>query len=175
MKNKVKESMENTPKHSNLTLEQLKNPEKRFKVPKSYFENLENDFSAKIFQSLLPDKNGFTVPQHYFENFETKLIDQLPEFSTKKSKTFTLFIKTLTAVAAVLIIGIVINQLYINPKFTDTDYAQLADYSTSQVSNYELASIYADELETLPVTDFIETSEIENYLQQDIDQVIYYE
>jgi hypothetical protein len=46
---------------------------------------------------------------------------------------------------------------------------------TVDLNTYEIASVYEEELEDIDLTDFIETEEIEDYLYNDMNEMLYYE
>lgn len=62
-----------------------------FKVPKEYFENLENRISKrtslkaeKKLLSKTKNNSGFKIPEEYFINFENKILQKVKEAKPKR-------------------------------------------------------------------------------------------
>ena len=58
-------------------LQHIKFKENPFKIPKGYFETVEDDVFAKISAENFPKKGGFSDPSGYFDNVENKIIKKL--------------------------------------------------------------------------------------------------
>jgi len=58
-------------------VQHLKFKENPFKIPKGYFDTVEDDVFAEISAENFPKKDGFSNPSGYFENVENKIIKKL--------------------------------------------------------------------------------------------------
>jgi len=76
-----------------------------FSVPENYFHNFAKDMETKISEAYIKElcgnKSPFSVPRKYFENYS---------FRVKKSK-FSLVLRTLSGVAAAILIAFTIQQV----------------------------------------------------------------
>jgi len=140
-----------------------------FKVPDSYFENAEAAIHLKS-----KKQNNFKVPTNYFENFEVKSAEIK---SKNKSSLFTLNRFWIpVAIAAVFVLSIGINNLQsLNANVQVADMENWIENGALNLSSYDLASIYEPELENINLTDFVAKEEIEDYLGNDINEMIYYD
>ncbi|GEM_PF-2791618 len=140
-----------------------------FKVPDSYFENTEVAIHLNS-----KKQNNFKVPSGYFENFEVKS-DEIK--SKNKRNVFTLNRFWIpAAIAAMFVLSIGINNLQ-SPN-TNVQVADMENWIESgavNINSYDLASNYESELENINLTDFVAKEEIEDYLGNDINEMIYYE
>lgn len=167
--------MNNELEHITPQLHNLKVKKQGFSIPENYFNHLEEDCNIQLFLSDLPQKTGMKVPDNYFNAFEDNLLTELALQKSKKVKILKL-IKIVSSVAAVFFISFGLGRYFMNlQKLSDNDFEQLTVYSTAQINDYELANIYEKELEQIEITDFITTDEIESYLQNDVENVIYYD
>jgi hypothetical protein len=62
----------------------IHNDKNEFKVPKGYFDGLEDSILSKLTEQHLPDKDGFSVPECYFDILEDSILSKLTEQLPKK-------------------------------------------------------------------------------------------
>lgn len=150
-----------------------------FKVPKDYFQNLEDQIMDNIkLEKALQNVNnaGFNVPQGYFDNLEDVVLTKIKE--EKNPKVVSLFNKQaliyISGVAAAVIImfGVFWNK----PATTiDTLDAELVEnYIIDQgINTYEIASLLTDDSDiNLDIELFDETfndDSLEDYLFENVD------
>lgn len=70
------------------TLFKLKKFGTGFIVPKSYFENLEDQVNSQIFIQNIKSKDSFDIPKGYFKDFENSVFEKIN--SEKKEKEFNI-------------------------------------------------------------------------------------
>ncbi|MFK2819989.1 hypothetical protein U0L90_07675 [Flavobacteriaceae sp. LMIT009] len=150
-----------------------------FKVPKDYFNSLEEKIFANAYlDEAVQGENstGFDVPKGYFDSLENEIISKLPQTETKVislfSKTNLVYISG--AAAAVLIMfAVFINQTNVE-NINDLDVELVENYMLEEdLDTYELASLLTEEEITTINTDiFTETYDdaiLEDYLLENAD------
>lgn len=165
--------MNNELEHIAPHLQKLSNQKQGFKVPYGYFDALQQSLEQQQFLAKLPLTSGFQVPEDYFNQVETHVWKQFSIQNPKKANMYR-FVKVVSSVAAVAFIAFGITQ-YIRDSQSDISMDSLAEYSTTQVNHYELAAMYADELNQLDVHEFLDPHEVESYLETNADLSLYYE
>lgn len=137
-----------------------------FKVPKDYFEGLEDSIihQAKLSEKI--EKTGFKTPQGYFEGLEDSILSK----TQKTPKVIPLFSKQnfiyAASIAAVLVIMF---NVFWNTSNTTTnlEVTDIEQYLLQQdVSDYELATLLTeDDLASDNFVDLdISDESLENYL-----------
>jgi len=122
-----------------------------FKVPKDYFNNLEDQLLSNIkTNTILEDNNsiGFEVPDDYFNSLEDKIFSKLD--LKENTKVISLFSKRnliyISGVAAAIVImfGIFMNNNDLSN--LELDYEVVETYIIDQdISSYEIASLLTEE------------------------------
>lgn len=161
-------------KNSTPLLDQLKKKKSGFSIPEDYFENIESSILLNTKKSDWAS-NPFKVPQNYFEDFDSTVLNQINE--KKSNSIFTLnrfWIPVSIAAMLILNIGIFTFQKQ-DQSIEMADMENWLEDGTLDLNTYEIASVYEEELEDIDLTDFIESEEIEDYLYNDMNEMLYYE
>jgi hypothetical protein len=66
-------------------LKHIKPTENSFKVPKGYFDTVEDAVLAKLSAEKLSDKEGFSTPEIYFENIEDSVLERIKKERSSQS------------------------------------------------------------------------------------------
>lgn len=161
-------------KNSTLLLDQLKKKKSGFSIPEDYFENIESSILLNTKKSDWAS-NPFKVPQNYFEEFDSTVLNQINE--KKSNSIFTLNRFWIpVSIAAMLILNISIFTFQKQDQSIEmADMENWLEDGTVDLNTYEIASVYEEELEDIDLTDFIESEEIEDYLYNDMNEMLYYE
>lgn len=72
------------------SLKHIKFKENPFKIPKGYFDALENDVFAKIKSENFPKKEGFSSPPRYFKNVENNILTKISEDKNEEKSGFAI-------------------------------------------------------------------------------------
>ena len=150
-----------------------------FKVPKDYFDNLEE----KIFANAHLDEavqgensTGFDVPKGYFDSLEDEIISKLPQTETKVISLFSkrnLVYISGVAAAILILFAVFINQTNIE-NINDLEVELVENYMLEEdLDTYELASLLTEEeITTINNEIFTETYDdaiLEDYLLENAD------
>jgi hypothetical protein len=119
-----------------------------FKVPKDYFETLEDQIMSNIaFDTQIPkaETPGFETPKDYFNTLEDNIFNKLE--TPQETKVIPLFKKRnilyFSSIAAVLLIMLAI---FVNTDSEELDYDLVENYIINEdVDVYELATLLTDE------------------------------
>ena len=148
-----------------------------FKVPKDYFNNLEN----KIFESInLNDElistkeSGFTVPQGYFNDLTNRIENKIAK--EKQVRVISLFRnkKVISAVSIAAAVIILFGLLIFNqkPTFDNLQNETVENYIIEEdISSYEVATLLTeDQLNNdIYIESDIENENIETYLLETVE------
>ncbi|MFD0989607.1 hypothetical protein ACFQ1R_05830 [Mariniflexile jejuense] len=141
-----------------------------FKVPKDYFESLEDSILSDLKLKELSPKSGYTTPDNYFNTLEDNIINTINQ--TKEVKVVKLITwrkaAYATAVAASLI-------LMINVFFNNTKNITIDTIETASIENYiidedveanEFASLFTKEdlQDVQLITDGYNSETLENFV-----------
>jgi hypothetical protein len=136
-----------------------------FKVPKNYFDSLEDSIMNQIKLQEKIEDSGFKTPDNYFESLDDKILDKVAH----KPRVISLFTKrnlfyaSSIAAALVIMFGILINNNDLT--FDDLEIASIENYIYNEdIDTYEIASLLTEE--DLITDNFIE-SEISEDLIED--------
>ena len=66
-------------------LQHIKPTENSFKIPKGYFETVEDAVMAKIAVENFPEKEGYASPQGYFDGLEDAVLKKIREEKANQS------------------------------------------------------------------------------------------
>ena len=66
-------------------LKHIKPTENSFKIPKGYFDTVEDTVFAKLSAEKLSDKEGFSTPETYFDNIEDSVLERIKEEKSLQS------------------------------------------------------------------------------------------
>jgi hypothetical protein len=122
-----------------------------FKVPKDYFNTLEDTILSKIkIDSVLKgvDKPGFEMPDGYLNTLEDNFFNTLPK--EENPKVISLFSKKnliyISGVAAAIVIMLGFFWNNTNASKMELDYEMVESYLIDQnISSYEIASLLTEE------------------------------
>ena len=149
-----------------------------FKVPKDYFQNLEDTImdTIKLDEALQNEGNsGFKAPDGYFDSLEDVILTKIKD--DKKPKVVSLFNKqTLMYISGVAAAVLIMFNVFWNSSDTtiDTIDAELVEnYIIDQgINTYEIASLLTDDSEVnLDIELFDETfndDSLEDYLFENV-------
>lgn len=142
-----------------------------FEVPEGYFDQVEDQFSAKLREASLPKSSGFEVPEGYFNTLEDKILEnvELP----KKGKVISLKsriiqISSVAAAIAILFVSYLIFFESIDEEPTFEEIAVWIDTNISDVETEDLVNLLETD-ENLDDSFFdtsIENNNIEKYLDE---------
>lgn len=129
-----------------------------FKVPKNYFDALEDSIINQIDLQKKISEHGFKTPDNYFESLEDKILEK----SAVKPKVISLFTKRnlifASSIAAAFVLMFAIFIKNDNISFDDLETATIEDYLFEKdISTYEIVSLFTEE-------NFID----ENYLDTEL-------
>lgn len=163
--------MDNNKKHiKGLTSKQEGNS--GFSTPKNYFENVEDDFFAKLSENSFPKKTGFKTPKNYLDNLEDAILAKVdvPKKEVKVISFRDRFRKVIPLAAAASVLLFIGINYFSNQTTTvnwdDITTAEVNDwYESTDIDGTELALVYestdVDENDFLDNT--IDNSDIEDY------------
>lgn len=148
-----------------------------FQVPQDFFKNFEEEMMT---QHHLDDKGiketGFNVPDGYFETLENHLlpVKQVRVVQLPQGLKVRTILYPLLAIAAVIAVVFSIN---INTQPTDIaslDTADLEYYLINEANLYDDGTVELlfsdnDILDNMNLTDGIQTDELYNYLEEEIE------
>ena len=83
-----------------------------FKVPKGYFDTLEDACSSKLSESLFPEYSGFETPNAYFDTLENTLLSKVK--SSENRRVIRLRRQILNAAGVAAIFAVVLSILLIS-------------------------------------------------------------
>ena len=107
----------------------------RFKTPKGYFEDITIDNIKKI------ERKGFKVPQNYFETINIDLINNTNYLSKIINFKYREF--ALSGIAAVLVIGLLINGFFSESNsFKDAEILDYMNYELVGYSSYDYIELF---------------------------------
>lgn len=153
-----------------------------FKVPKDYFNTLEDSILSEIKLKELSSVSGFKTPKDYFETLEDRIIEKT---SNKKTpKVISIFNKRnlvyISSVAAAVLLLFNLSIFKNTTTWASLDTETVEDYMMSEdvLDSYEIASLLTTE--ELNNADFIEIdfneNNIETYLINHLDiEDLYFE
>jgi len=147
-----------------------------FKVPDKYFDTLSTEIALKNLKSSTTEV-PFKVPIEFFDSVESKVQAKIE--SQNKNSLFTLtrfWIPFSVAAMLVLTVGIVKFNSETPSQSAQVEVGELEEWlenGSVDINSYEIASIYETELAQINPTDFLNEKEIEDYLQNDINQLYY--
>ncbi|MFI1771582.1 hypothetical protein [Thalassobellus citreus] len=138
-----------------------------FKVPKDYFENLEDAILSDIKLKELSHESGFITPKDYFDTLEDHIIEKT---STKETpKVISLFNRRnllyLSGVAAAVLLLFNLSIFNNTTTWASLDTETVEDYMINGglLDSYEIASLLTTE--ELSDANFIETNFNENNIE----------
>ena len=126
--------MEKNKKHINNDLTSKLKDKPGFTTPQNYFNEVEDNFFTKVFESKLPKQSGFDVPTNYFEKIEDTILNKVAT-SKKEAKIISLRdrLRKIIPIAAAASVVIFIS---INFFFKSTNTVTLEDISTTEIENW---------------------------------------
>jgi len=175
---------------------EIKNKGTGFTIPSEYFNEIENEIESKIITNSFPKETGLKLPDNYFENFENKLLLQLetenkevPDnyFENIEDRVFAKienenkqanFFKKYWVISAIAASLVLLISVY-NPfkEKSNLDLAEIEAYiedGNIELNSYELADLYELEIEDLQIENQINTEELEEYLEDELPESVFY-
>jgi hypothetical protein len=174
----------------------IKNKDTGFTVPNAYFNEVENEIENIIITEFLPKETGLKIPDNYFENFENKLMLQLETDNKEVPKNYfeniedRVFAKLerenkqrnsfkkywiVSAIAASLVLFISIyNPFNEKNKLDLVEIEAYIEEGNIDINSYELADLYELELADLQIEKQINTDELEDYLEDELPESVFY-
>jgi cell division protein FtsL len=141
-----------------------------FKVPKNYFDSLEDAILTDLKLKEMAPESGYKVPDNYFESLEHKITNAI--VLEKEGKVIKLFTwrkaAYITSIAASLIL--MFNIFFNNTKNITIDTietASIEDYILNEdLETSEIASLFADEdlADVQLINDGYSSETLENYI-----------
>ncbi|WP_242203657.1 hypothetical protein [Aestuariivivens insulae] len=163
-----------------MNKKQIHNIEKTgFKVPKDYFNNLEDSLLSNIRLKELASSSGFKTPELYFESVEEHIVKKTIDQEPKKvisifSKQNLIYVSGIAAAVLLLLTLVVFNH---KPQWNNLDTETVENYIIDEnIDSYEIATLLLDD--GLKEADFInynlKDETIETYLlnNSDIEDLI---
>ncbi len=149
-----------------------------FKVPKDYFNILEDTILSKIkAESILKDIDspGFEIPNGYLDTLEYTVFNKLPKKENPKiislfSKKNLIYISGVAA-AIVIMFGFFWNNT--NASEMELDYEMVESYLIDQnISSYEIASLLTEEelsnIDSEIMNEAFNDEDMEDYLLENV-------
>lgn len=155
-----------------MKLENQHTKKNEFKIPKDYFNSIENSVFEKLSQSNLLDNEGFEIPSNYFETLEDSVFEKLNISEKKEIKVILLknHILQFTAVAVILLLfGLIFLNKISNKNhekiLNNIAFNDIENYLDDNIENFDVYTITEniDENELDDLQDF-NTTEIYNQL-----------
>ena len=148
-----------------------------FKVPKDYFDTLEDNVLSqlKVDETLGKSKDpGFALPDNYFTDVENKVLDTIKDQDSKVISLFStsnlLYVSGIAA-AIVILFGIFMKGGAITETVIDAEMAE-AYLIQQDLSTYELASLLTEEditsLNEEIMNEAFTDDEMEDYLLENV-------
>jgi hypothetical protein len=149
-----------------------------FKVPKDYFNTLEDTILSKIkAESILKniDSPGFEMPNGYLDTLEDTVFNTLPK--KENSKVISLFSKKnliyISGVAAAIVIMFGFFWNNTNASEMELDYEMVESYLIDQnISSYEIASLLTEEelsnIDSEIMNEAFNDEDMEDYLLENV-------
>ena len=158
--------------------------ESGFTVSLNYFEEIENDFSIRLFQDENIKKKSFEIPSDYFDNLEEKITRKI-ELKQRKEKLISfkkLALKIIPiSAAASIILFIGVNSF----NYNKTNLIDFSSITNNEIENWLMNnsnSINDEDINSLIYYDnsldddleftYIDNLKIENYIYTDYDLII---
>lgn len=156
-------------------LDKIKNS--GYKIPKGYFDGLEDQVLVKMQSEKTLNKissAGFSLPDDYFDTFETSVLNKLAKPETKVVNLFSRrSLIYISSVAAALILAFT---LFINNETgsEEFNYELVSDYIIDEgIDSYDLAALLTEEeLSTMDLeiySNSYQTDSVEDYLLENMD------
>ncbi|NOY48366.1 MAG: hypothetical protein GXO84_09280 [Chlorobi bacterium] len=149
-----------------------------FKVPKDYFNTLEDTILSKIkAESILKDIDspGFEIPNGYLDTLEDTVFNKLPK--KENPKVISLFSKKnliyISGVAAAIVIMFGFFWNNTNASEMELDYEMVESYLIDQnISSYEIASLLTEEelsnIDSEIMNEAFNDEDMEDYLLENV-------
>lgn len=142
-----------------------------FKVPKDYFESLEDIVLSEVKLQETISESGYKVPDHYFNSLEDKIINAVqPQKDTKVIKLFTWRKASYAAAIAasfILTINIFFNKKPEHITIETIEIASIENYIIDEdLETAEFASLFTQEdlMDVQLIHDGYSSETLENYV-----------
>lgn len=145
-----------------------------YKVPKGYFDQIEDSVMSRLASDSMPDAPGFKVPESYFSEVENDILSKIEVTSDTKVRSIGLR-KTfyyISGVAAALLLFFAIYNY--NSSTDDISIDMVESYfETNSMDSYELAELLIESdlmsLDDIKFEPEIDDLELESYLLENAD------
>lgn len=145
-----------------------------FKLPKHYFDGLENKILAETKLDTIKN-SGFKTPGNYFETIETTILSKVAE-EQENTKVISMFTKKhliyVSSIAAAIVLLFNVSNFDNDLNFDDLDSDTVENYIINEdISSLELASLLTSkELNEANFINYdLSGADIENYILDHID------
>jgi hypothetical protein len=148
-----------------------------FKVPDSYFSDLEDRLVTKLEEEALPESSGFKVPDGYFDELEERLATQL--FPKQRNPKIINLInrKRIYYVAGVAASVMLLVSIFNNPGSGSLDSINLTaiemyiEEGSADIDPYDVATLLTDEEfdNLLLESSLVSEESLESYLLENLD------
>lgn len=146
-----------------------------FKTPDSYFTGIEDRVSLNLFTENLPKETGYKVTDDYFNGIENQILEKTinqPKVISLRKRIVT-WIPAAAAACIVLFLALNYSTKAISEPNNDEIFSWFEN-NLITVSNTDLAIAFEEnELNELDFSNSFNDNELENYLE-DIDDTILY-
>ncbi len=114
-----------------------------FTVPASYFDTIEDHFSAKLKEETLPTETGFRVDESYFTGLEDRILTKVAQSPKKQTSLKTKIIRLIPyAAAACILVFVGLTQFnYTSSDISNADVETWLDSNISLISNEDFVTI----------------------------------
>lgn len=166
--------MDKKTENSEEYLNSILSKETGFSLPKSYFENFDNEIETRLFEEKNLLKNNFKTPNNYFEKLEDTIISKVksPNKDVKVISLKERFLKVIPfAAAASVILFIGLNSFYFN-KTQELTLDSLSDndiefwLDSNALNSNDISYVFQDNILDENELNFatIEDKNIEDYI-----------
>jgi len=139
-----------------------------FSTPQNYFDSIEDAFSTRLREEMLPKKQGFKTPDTYFDTLEDAILAKVEKPKTVKVISFRRrFIKMIpVAAAAAIALLVVFNMPSDIEDPTPDEIANWFENDIYRISSDDISLAFEDiDLDEDPSDTSIDVDAIETYLE----------
>lgn len=158
--------MDNELKNSEDFISKFASEEANFSVPSNYFDSVEDTFSAKLSEEMLPNHHGFDVSDTYFNELEDVILSKV-SIQPKVISLRRRIIKMIPAAAAASIaLFIALNFITFEKEVTVQEIENRFDNDIYRISSDDITLAFEDiDLSDEEADTSINIDDIENYLE----------
>ncbi|MFY0604869.1 MAG: hypothetical protein JXQ93_13095 [Flavobacteriaceae bacterium] len=161
--------MDNELKNSEDFIKGYTSKKSGFINPKDYFDSVEDTFSMKLREEILPKNHGFKTPNSYLDNLEDIVLSQVSIPKTPKVISLRKRIIRMIPAAAAASIALFIALTFVKfggDSLTEDEIASWFESDIYRIPNDDITIAFEDiDLSDEETETFIGINEIENYLE----------